>query len=229
MPSVTVENYLKHIYTRQQEHDGHLVPMGKLASAMSVTPGTATAMMKTLSDARLVDYEPRGGVRLTDAGSKLALQVLRRHRLIELFLVEVLGLDWSEVHDEAEHLEHALSDKVLDRIDALLGHPDADPHGDPIPPRNGRPPRQEVTNLVDCAVNEPLRIARVMDQDQAFLQFAHQHGLTPGADVVVAERNPAADAVTLHRADDEAVTLGAAAAAKIMVTSVKEDSPQPHR
>src|SRR5213078_450583 len=118
----TVENYLKQIYLEQQALEGgsDLVAMGRLASAMAVTPGTATTMIKALSEANLVNYEPRGGVRLTKAGEQLALHVLRRHRLVELFLVKVLGLDWSEVHDEAEELEHAVSDKVLDRIDALL-------------------------------------------------------------------------------------------------------------
>src|SRR6185503_20361208 len=102
-------------------------------SAMNVAPGTATAMVKTLAESGLVDYEPRGGVRLTTKGEKLALHVLRRHRLVELFLVEALGLDWSEVDEEAEELEHAISDKVLGRIDKALGHPQVDPHGDPIP------------------------------------------------------------------------------------------------
>ncbi len=105
MPTPTVENYLKRIYIEQQQREGDLVPMGVLAAAMDVTPGTATAMVKTLADARLLDYAPRGGVRLTPEGSRLALQVLRRHRLIELFLVQVLKLDWSEVHEEAEELE----------------------------------------------------------------------------------------------------------------------------
>src|SRR5260221_272610 len=115
--SPTVENYLKALYGELQQADGKLLPMGRLASAMKVTPGTATAMVKTLADAGLVDYEPRSGVRLTTAGERQALRVIRRHRLIELFLVQTLGLDWSEVHAEAEVLEHALSDKVLDRLD----------------------------------------------------------------------------------------------------------------
>src|SRR5687768_549354 len=108
MASVTVENYLKHLYVQQQHAAaGALVPMGKLAAAMGVVPGTATTMVKALSDSGLVQYEPREGVRLTHPGEQLALHVLRRHRLVELFLVKVLGLDWSHVHAEAEELEHA--------------------------------------------------------------------------------------------------------------------------
>src|SRR5215217_938715 len=138
MATVTVENYLKTLYSEQQRAQaGELVPMGSVAAAMNVTPGTATSMIKALAESGLVDYEPRGGVRLTTKGEKLALHVLRRHRLVELFLVEVLGLDWSEVDEEAEELEHAISDKVLARIDHTLGHPHFDPHGDPIPSSKG--------------------------------------------------------------------------------------------
>src|SRR5438309_1705668 len=104
----------------------------------SAWPATATTMVKALADSGLVAYEPRGGVRLTRGGEQLALHVLRRHRLVELFLVKVLGLDWSEVHAEADELEHAISDKVLDRIDGLLGRPSVDPHGDPIPSAKGK-------------------------------------------------------------------------------------------
>src|SRR5438034_298483 len=146
MPTRTVEDYLKALYAEQQRGtargDGGLVAMGALALAMSVAPGTATAMVKTLAEAGLVDYEPRGGVRLSGKGEKLALHVLRRHRLVELFLVEVLGLDWSEVDPEAEELEHAISDKVMERIDWLLDHPQVDPHGDPIPSAKGTIPHR---------------------------------------------------------------------------------------
>lgn len=223
MPSTTVENYLKQIYLAQHAHGvpaGDLVPMGKLAAAVGVTAGTGTTMVKALAEARLVEYEPRGGVRLTDAGTRLALQVLRRHRLVELFLVQVLGLDWSEVHDEAEELEHAISDKVLERIDTLLGHPDTDPHGDPIPPKTGRLPKQNLGSLADCPTDVPLRVARVLDQDPAFLQFADGHGLTPGAAIRVTGRSDAitgGDAVTIEPDGRNTVTLGTAAAAKILV------------
>jgi DtxR family Mn-dependent transcriptional regulator len=110
-----------------------MVPMGRLAGALGVVPGTATTMAKTMSDSGLVKYEPYAGVRLTPSGDRLAAMVVRRHRLIELFLVNVMGMSWSEVHDEAEHLEHAMSDRVIARIDEMLGHPAVDPHADPIP------------------------------------------------------------------------------------------------
>src|SRR3989337_462440 len=139
VPSHTVENYLKAIYQAQTTLAGAdaLVPMGQLASALGVVPGTATTMVKALAESGLVRYEPYSGVRLTKAGEKLAALVLRRHRLVELFLVKVMGMNWTEVHDEAENLEHAVSDRLIDRIDAMLGRPEVDPHGDPIPDAEG--------------------------------------------------------------------------------------------
>jgi DtxR family Mn-dependent transcriptional regulator len=217
MASSTVENYLKQIYLEQQSLGADLVPMGRLATAMAVTPGTATTMIKALAEANLVNYEPRTGVRLTRPGEQLALHVLRRHRLVELFLVKVLGLDWSEVHEEAEHLEHAVSDKVLERMDALLGHPSVDPHGDPIPTSKGKVSSPKLQSLAECDLNRPVRIARIADQEPAFLQFLHKNGLTPGVSLTVDARDPHADSVVLKPADRSAVSLGTAAAAKIMV------------
>ena len=222
MATSTVEDYLKALYLARPAGDG-VVPMGRLAAAMNVVPGTATSMAKALADAGLVAYEPRAGVRLTRRGEQLALHVLRRHRLLELFLVRVLGLDWSVVHAEAEQLEHAVSDAVLERIDAVLGHPTADPHGDPIPTAVGRvhrvdePPR---ASLATCPPGTPQRVARVLDQDAAFLQFVDRHGLTPGTTVTVDEPDPAAGAVRVRAGDRPDVSLGLTAAAKILVEPV---------
>lgn len=218
MPSSTVENYIKRLYLEQQHEPGQLVSMGKLASAMGVVPGTATTMVKALSDAGLVSYEPRGGVKLSRGGEQLALHVLRRHRLVELFLVEVLGLDWSEVHDEAEELEHAISDKVLARIDAILEHPSADPHGDPIPPAKGRPqPTPRRDTLADCEPDREYRIARVIDQAPPFLQFLRKCGLVPGVEITIERRDEMADAIRVRPSEGSAVTLGVTAAMKILV------------
>jgi len=220
MPSSTVENYLKQIYLEQQQHQddpGALVPMGKLAGVMGVVPGTATSMVKALSDSGLVDYEPRGGARLTRGGEQLALHVLRRHRLVELFLVRVLGLDWSEVHAEAEELEHAISDKVLERIDALLGRPRVDPHGDPIPSAKGKVSDSPAQSLADCEMHRSVRIARVMDQDAPFLHFVNRCGLTPGTNARVEKRDAIAESVIVKPERRDPVTLGTAAAAKILV------------
>jgi len=224
MPTSTVENYLKQLYTEQHTAEGRgtqgsKVAMGRLASAMGVVPGTATSMVKALSDSGLVEYEPRGGVRLTSRGEQLALHVLRRHRLVELFLVKVLGLDWSVVHEEADSLEHAVSDRVLERLDALLGHPTVDPHGDPIPTPKGQLHEPRRTSLADCTVGVPHRVTRVLDQEPEFLQFADRQGLTPGATVAVQKREAAAEAVRIRIGRGEEVSLGLAAAAKILVES----------
>jgi len=217
MASTTVENYLKQLYLEQQAlAGGELVPMGRLAAAMTVTPGTATTMVKALAEANLVAYEPRTGVRLTRAGEQLALHVLRRHRLVELFLVEVLGLDWSEVHDEAEHLEHAVSDKVLERMDALLNYPAVDPHGDPIPTAKGKVSSPRLRTLAQVEPGTSARISRIADQEAAFLQFLRRAGLTPGVEVGVEARDAQADQVKV-RLGGKPVTLGTAAAAKILV------------
>jgi DtxR family Mn-dependent transcriptional regulator len=217
MASSTVENYLKQIYLQQQHDPDELVSLGKLAAAMGVVPGTATTMVKALADSGLVDYEPRGGARLTRGGEQLALHVLRRHRLVELFLVKVLDLDWSEVHDEADLLEHAISDKVLERMDAYLGHPSTDPHGDPIPTAKGKLDATPLPSLVDCEMHKTVRIARVLDQGPAFLQFAERCGLTPGIHVKVEHRDSPADAVSIRPQGKPQVTLGTSAASKILV------------
>src|SRR6186713_2396364 len=140
LPSSTVENYLKAIYQGQSAlaAGARLVPMGHVAGALGVTPGTATTMVKALAESGLAEYEPYSGVRLTSSGEKLAGLVLRRHRLVELFLVEVMGMSWAEVHEEAEQLEHVVSERLIERMDEMLGHPTRDPHGDPIPDAHGK-------------------------------------------------------------------------------------------
>ena len=202
LPSQTVENYLKAILLAQTalSEGQELVPMGQLASALGVVPGTATTMVKALAESGMVRYEPYAGVRLTRAGEKLAALVLRRHRLIELFLVKVMGMSWTEVHDEAENLEHAVSDRLIDRIDEMLGRPEVDPHGDPIPDAEGTVYRPQYDTLLTCPLNQPVRVSRVSDQDRDFLQFIERHDLKPGAIVQVEERDQAADSVRLRGA-----------------------------
>ncbi|NJN64006.1 MAG: metal-dependent transcriptional regulator, partial [Acidobacteria bacterium] len=131
-PTSSTEDYLKAILLEHEVERGPRIPPGRLAERLGVAPGSVTAMLKSLAVRALVHYEPYGGVALTPEGQRIAVAVLRRHRLIELFLVEVLGMDWSEVHAEAERLEHHVSERVLSRIDAVLGSPSVDPHGDPI-------------------------------------------------------------------------------------------------
>jgi DtxR family Mn-dependent transcriptional regulator len=222
LPSHTVENYLKAIYQAQNAIDTDaLVPMGQLASALGVVPGTATTMVKALSESGLVKYEPYAGVRLTAAGEKLAAMVLRRHRLIELFLVKVMGMSWTEVHDEAEQLEHAVSDRLIDRIDEMLGRPAVDPHGDPIPDPEGTVHRPAYETLLTCPLHEPMTVSRVSDQDSAFLTFIERQDLKPGQIVEVEERDPAADSVRLRARDRREITIGTRAASKVLVQAAQ--------
>lgn len=220
MATSTVENYLKHILLLSKDADT-LVSMGALAESLAVVPGTATTMVKALADGGLVDHRPRQGVRLTAAGSRLALSVLRKHRLVETFLVNVLKMDWSAVHAEAEQLEHAISDDVLDRLDALLGHPAVDPHGDPIPSRQGKLSSQVYATLATCAVAKPLRIVRITEQSTEFLQFVEQNGLLPGAIVRVSDRNLAAGLVSLKKTGQKSLAVSLAAAGQILVEPLK--------
>jgi DtxR family Mn-dependent transcriptional regulator len=219
LPTSTVENYLKAIHTAQSSLSGEraLVPMGQLSTALGVVPGTATSMVKALADAGLVVYEPYAGVRLTAAGEKLAAAVLRRHRLIELFLVQVMGMSWAEVHDEAEHLEHAASDRLIERIDEMLGRPSVDPHGDPIPDTDGVIHVPDRPTLLTCPIGSPLVVSRVVDQDASFLRFIEQSELKPGQAIVVAERDSAADRVIVRTASGRDVALGQRAASKLLV------------
>jgi DtxR family Mn-dependent transcriptional regulator len=219
LPSSTVENYLKAIYQGQAILPAgvRLVSMGQVASALNVTPGTATTMVKALAESGLAEYEPYSGVRLTAAGEKLAVLVLRRHRLVELFLVQVLGMSWDEVHEEAEQLEHVVSDRLIERIDSMLGRPTHDPHGDPIPTAEGTITPRHLDNLLTCPLNQELRVTRIADQDPAFLRFIESNGLKPGQAVVVEARDPAADSVRLRLRAGAAMTIGARAASKLLV------------
>jgi DtxR family Mn-dependent transcriptional regulator len=219
LPSSTVENYLKAIYHGQTAlTDGErLVPMGQVAAALGVAPGTATTMVKTLEKAALVEYEPYSGVRLTSAGETLAGLVLRRHRLVELFLVQVMGMSWAEVHDEAEQLEHVVSERLIERIDRMLGHPTQDPHGDPIPSPDGALAPSTWQTLLTCPLATPLMVTRIVDQDPAFLRFIEENHLKPGQRVEVEARDMAADAVRLRKQDRLTVTIGARAASKLLV------------
>ena len=217
MPTSTVENYIKAIYQECRTIPQPLLPIGRLASSLKVAPGTATSMVKSLWDAGLVHYEPRVGVRLTDEGEVLALGVLRRHRLVELFLARILKMDWSEIHEEAEALEHVISDRVLERIDRLLGFPQYDPHGDPIPSDSGKVIERDLLSLSACRVGEKATIARIMDQEPSFLQFAEKRGLVPGKTLTVVGKNAVAKAMEVENEDLQVTTLGDQAAEKIEV------------
>jgi len=219
LPSSTVENYLKAIYlgVGALTAPTRLMPMGQLASALGVAPGTATTMVKTLAESGLVEYEPYAGVALTEAGERLAALVVRRHRVIEMFLVRMMGYGWDEVHDEAEQMEHVVSDRLIDRMDEMLGRPEVDPHGDPIPTPEGVVKAQAMQTLLTCPLATPVTITRVIDQDKVFLRFIENHHLKPGESIEVEARDAAADSVRVRGRNEQRITIGTKAASKLLV------------
>jgi DtxR family Mn-dependent transcriptional regulator len=221
VPSLTVENYVKTIYQIAASQETGSATTGQIAAALGVSPGTVTSMLKTLDAARLATHRPYEGVALTRAGRVLALRMIRRHRLIELFLLRTLDMTWDEVHDEAEHMEHAVSDLLIDRIDAYLGRPEVDPHGDPIPRADGRPPVAgedgPARSLATCGAGESFRLARVLDQSSEFLRYLTQCGLALGT-VGAVERNPDGAGLMRIRLGDRGLALALEAADKLVVT-----------
>ncbi len=183
-----VENYLKTIYALGREDNQ--VRTTALAERMGVQPSSVTAMLKTLSELGLAQYTPYHGVELTPAGEKVALEVIRHHRLVELYLVEALGYGWDEVHEEAEQLEHVISEKLEARMAARLGQPTVDPHGDPIPALDGSVEVGATVSLADTDIGVGVRIARMIDQDAERLRYISGLGLVPGAEVEVTAKAP---------------------------------------
>ena len=184
-----VQDYAKAIYALE-ERGGAAVSTNAIAERMGVTAASASSMVKRLDGMGLVSHVPYRGVQLTDAGTKVALEVLRHHRLLELYLAETLGVPWDRVHDEAEVLEHVLSEELEELIAAKLGDPTDDPHGDPIPTRDGRVPEATTTALHDLEAGARGTFVRVSDADPAMLRYLADRGIAPGATLEVVERQP---------------------------------------
>ena len=219
MTTLTVENYVKTIYKICVRLDGSPASTGSLAEELDVSPGAVTSMLKTLSESGLAEYRPYEGVQLTSSGRALALRVLRRHRLIELFLAHTLHMPWDEVHEEAEHMEHAVSDRLIDRIDAYLDYPKADPHGDPIPQADGTIAPAPTRSLQQWEIGESFRLVRVLDQSPGFLRYLSQSGLSLGATGCVSERLHEAGVLILSLGEQK-TTLAWDAASKLIGESV---------
>ncbi|RLT14318.1 MAG: metal-dependent transcriptional regulator [Planctomycetota bacterium] len=223
MASLTVENYVKTIHqiaAREAGTDGRsVVSTGQIAKEMGVSPGTVTGMIKTLTEAGLTTHTPYEGVRLTEPGLRLALKVIRRHRLLETFLVRTLNMPWDEVHEEAEHMEHAVSDRLIDRLDDYLNLPVVDPHGDPIPRADGTVPAVLGYPLKDMVALNSFRVVRVIDQDPKFLRYLTDCGVILGAMGKVIENRPEAG-VVLFEIDGNRQMLGQEAAGRVIVDLV---------
>ena len=193
MLSHAVQDYLKAIY--ELEEDFGRASTSALATALKVAPASVTGMLQKLAEhsaesPRLVAYERHHGATLTPAGRQIALEIIRHHRLIELYLAEALGYRWDEVHAEAEKLEHVISEEFEDRICAVLGDPTRDPHGNPIPAKDGTVPPQATTPLTVVDAGQRARVARVRDDDPALLRYLAELGLVLDATLTVADRAP---------------------------------------
>jgi DtxR family Mn-dependent transcriptional regulator len=189
LPSEAVEDYAKTIFGLERREGGP-VTTSSLAGRLGVAPASVTAMLKRMAEAGLVRHEPYRGVRLTAAGRKVALEVIRHHRLIESYLAEALGMPWDRVHAEAEVLEHYISEDLEERIASALGDPDFDPHGDPIPSRDLEISAERGTSLAALEPGQHGTFSRVSDSDSAMLRYLAERGIRPGADLTVTDRQP---------------------------------------
>ena len=214
MVSESAQDYLKAIWKLQAAHGE--ATTSALAGELDVSPASATAMLKKLDKLGLVQHEPYHGAQLTPAGERVALEVIRHHRLLELYLKEALGLSWDQVHAEAERLEHYLSDEGEARIDAALGYPTRDPHGDPIPTAELVLETGERRTLVDIAAGDEAVIRRVPDSDPELLRYLADLGLVPECPVVMIEQAPFEGPVTLE-IDGRMHSIGRSVAARIEV------------
>jgi len=193
--SRSVEDYLKAIYGISEQ--GEAASTSAIAEALAVQPASVTGMVKRMAESGLLEHAPYRGVRLTDRGVHEALKVLRRHRIIETYLCERLGYAWEDVHGEAERLEHAASDILVERMDAALQFPSHDPHGAPIPTSGGEIESTDVLTLADAPPGSALRVRAVRDEDPDGLRFIEAAGLTPGARIRVAEVRDADDTIAV--------------------------------
>lgn len=215
MASSTVENYLKAILKLADK-----VSVGNIADSLHVTPGTVTSMMKHLQDEGYVAYVPRKSVELLPKGRKEALKVIRRHRLLESFLVTVLHYDWSEVHEEAEILEHVISENLLKAIDKKLGFPTHDPHGDPIPDEEGNIPSSQSVALSKAKV-DTYRFFRVSDESTELLNWLSAHNLKPNCEFSLIDHDKVANTVSIKTKNgNREIAISLEVAKRIFVISL---------
>ncbi|QOR70713.1 metal-dependent transcriptional regulator [Ruania alkalisoli] len=218
--SASAQNYLKVIWALQEWTGDEATP-SQIALRAGVRLSTVSDAVRKLTDQGLVEHAPYGAITLTDAGRTHALAMVRRHRLIESFLVQVLGYTWDQVHDEAETLEHAVSDFMVERIDDHLGHPTRDPHGDPIPTADGQIDVPDAVVLSTVQPGSRVRVERISDDDPALLQHFAEQGLGVGAELEVRAGAPYSEAIEVVLPDGApSLSLGRSATDAVWVTPV---------
>ncbi|MCP5101038.1 MAG: metal-dependent transcriptional regulator [Chloroflexi bacterium] len=213
-----IEDYLKTIFNLSQKESP--VSTSRISEARDVKPASATSMIQRLAKLNLVNYEKHYGVTLTESGRKLALEVIRHHRLLELYLMQALGFSWDEVHEQADVLEHVISEKLEDRIAAALNHPEFDPHGDPIPTKEGVLPKVENQPLSTIAAGTLVKVSRVPDDNNSeMLRYLADLGLVPGTAVTVIRAEPFDGPIVIDIAGDEKI-IGFNVATAVLVEAV---------
>lgn len=214
-----VEDYLKAIYAIGKGTGA--AATNEIAQRLALAPASVSGMVRRLADQGLLAYERYHGVKLTESGRRAALRTLRRHRVIEAYLSQALGYPWDRVHDEAERLEHAASDELVDRMAATIGEPEFDPHGAPIPTRDGAVDETEYTSLADLAIGVPGVVMRVTDEDPAMLRYLGELSVVPGKRVTVRARAPYGGPITLTVGRQE-LSIGPALAAHVLTAPVTD-------
>lgn len=223
-PALTqpVEDYLKAIYELEKRHGA--AATSDVAQALDVAPASVTGMIRRLATGGFLDHVPYRGVQLTELGRRAALRTIRRHRILETYLTRVLGYDWDKVHDEAERLEHAASDDLIERMAAALGHPTADPHGAPIPTSDGTVDERAHRTLADLVVGETVRMVSVSDKDPELLRYLAGIALQPGAVITLLARAPFDGPITLRIGAAEPI-VGPNLAAQVLVETMPVTNP----
>lgn len=221
-----VEDYLKAIF--ELEQSGEPAETNAIARLLSIAPASVSGMVRRLADQGLITHERYHGARLTAAGRRAALRTLRRHRVIEAYLTSALGYSWDRVHDEAERLEHAASDELIDRMAAAIGEPETDPHGAPIPTREGTLHERRLVPLASLDAGEAARVERVSDKNGDQLRYLAELGIVPGAELHVIAREPFEGPIALRIGDAER-TIGSELASQILVASVSSKRPRSSR
>lgn len=212
--SAPVEDYLKAIY--ELEQSGDAAGTNELAARLHIAPASVSGMVRRLADQELIAHERYKGARLTDAGRRAALRTIRRHRVIETYLTTALGYPWDCVHDEAERLEHACSDELVDRMAAAIGEPAHDPHGAPIPTREGTVDERRYASIADLGVGDAVRVRRVSDEDGDRLRYLAELGIVPGVQLTVLERAPFEGPITVGIGNERRL-IGPSLAAEVLV------------
>jgi DtxR family Mn-dependent transcriptional regulator len=221
-----VEDYLKAIF--ELERSGEPAETNAIARMLGIAPASVSGMVRRLAEQGLITHERYRGARLTSAGRRAALKTLRRHRVIEAYLTSALGYSWDRVHDEAERLEHAASDELIDKMAAAIGEPETDPHGAPIPTREGRLNEKTVVPLASLEPGDSARVERVSDENGDRLRYLAELGIVPGAVVQIVAREPFEGPIAL-RVDDANRTIGQELASQILVASLPAKRARPVR